>query len=98
MVVEYIVRHAEPFACLPGFRQPASGQFLAFHGLVAGISVGDGYELHRVAQRGQQRRRAAALNVAVVGVGANHDDPYGVGSTLRQGGLETDRDNEGDKH
>jgi hypothetical protein len=57
-----------------GFEEAAPGERCAAQGLVAGVAVGDGEELHPVAGEGEFGASAAELLLAVVGMGADGDD------------------------
>jgi hypothetical protein len=58
-----------------GFGEPALGKSGAVQGLMARVAVGDGHELHRVPGGGKERGGARRPDVAIVGMGAERDDP-----------------------
>jgi hypothetical protein len=69
-----VLGNAKPAGAFLGFEEAAPGERCAAQGLVAGIAVGDGEELHPVAGEGEFGASAAELLLAVVGMGADGDD------------------------
>jgi len=82
VVVEHLVLgDPQPPPGLLRLGPPPLRERAAALGLVPGVAVRQRDELDRVALRGPQRGRAARVEVAVVGMGAEHDDaqrPDGV--------------------
>ena len=89
MDVEDLVLDPEDPRALRHLRLAALRERPAGHGEVADVAVGHRHELHLGAFRGPQRRHAAGLQLRIVGVRAEGDDPERTGGRLgaRRRGL-----------
>ena len=77
--IEHLGLDAQDLGALLDLGRPAASEDGAGHLVVADVAVGHADELDLVAQLGPPRGRAAGFELAVVGMGAEDDDPQRCG-------------------
>src|SRR5690606_31496022 len=74
VVVQYIILYAKSFSCFLCFGHAPLGENTSTLRLMAGVTVGHGHKLYRMAHPGKQDRCATTILIAIVRMRTNHND------------------------
>jgi hypothetical protein len=75
VIIQYIILNAKSFTGFFCFGNSSLGKRTTAFGLMAGIAIGNRYKLHGMPHRGKEYGCTATITIAVIRVGAYHDDP-----------------------